>query len=118
MKPFVPAVFAAVAFAASVSAASAQTFNIATMSPAEARQQMVQALYLSFTSQCKSAPITEDESKKLLDFSDTLARKLNLNADQFEKDAEKQVFDAWEKDEAAFCAKYGPQAKAYAKRIP
>lgn len=118
MKPFVPAVFAAVVLAASASTASAQTINLATLSAGEARQQMVQALYLSFTNQCKPAAITDDESKKLLDFSDALAKKLNLSADQYEKQAEKPVFDVWEKNEAAFCKTYGPQAKAYLKRIP
>lgn len=118
MKPLVSAVFAAAALIGSAFGASAQTFNVATLSAGEARQQMVQALYLSFTNQCKPAPITDDESKKLLDFSDALAKKLNLSADQYEKQAEKQVFDAWEKNEAAFCKTYGPQAKAYLKRIP
>lgn len=119
MKSVLSAALAAAAIlAAATGAAHAQTINVNTISPAEARQNMLLALQLSFTNQCKPAAITDDESTKLVGLSDALAKKLNLNANQYEAQVEKQVFDAFEKDEAGFCKKFGPQAKAYLKRIP
>jgi uncharacterized protein with ATP-grasp and redox domains len=116
MKLLLSSVCAAVVLAAG--AAHAQTINVAKLSPNEARAHMQLATKLAITSNCLPAGVTDAESKRLNDFADALKAKLKLNDNQFEAQAEKPAFDAYEKDNAGFCKTYIPQVKAFLNRIP